>query len=63
MAAKEKVAPTAPDVRRSLDEPTMWGQMIPTRCDRCDKLMNPAESMLGPTCGKCCRAIHRAVAS
>jgi len=29
-------------------------------CDQCGKSMNPAERMLGPVCGKCCRANHKA---
>ena len=31
-------------------------------CRQCGTPMNPAERMLGPVCGKCCRANHRAVA-
>jgi RNA polymerase-binding transcription factor DksA len=31
-------------------------------CERCGAPMNPAERMLGPVCGRCARALHRAVA-
>jgi hypothetical protein len=35
---------------------------VERNCDQCGRDMNPAEWMLGPVCGKCCRANHRAVA-
>ena len=31
-------------------------------CAQCGAPMNPVERMLGPVCGKCCRANHKAVA-
>lgn len=31
-------------------------------CDQCGRSMNSAERMLGPVCGKCCRANHKEVA-
>lgn len=33
------------------------------KCRQCGTPMNPAERMLGPVCGKCCRENHRRVAS
>lgn len=27
-------------------------------CSDCGAYMNPAEAMMGPTCGKCVRAYH-----
>lgn len=30
-----------------------------SHCERCGTLMNPAERMLGPVCGKCVRELHR----
>jgi hypothetical protein len=33
-----------------------------TSCEQCGAAMNPAERMLGPVCGNCCRANHRTVA-
>lgn len=32
-----------------------WAQ-----CRQCGDKMNPAERMLGPVCGKCCRKNHLA---
>lgn len=38
------------------------GEFAPqTPCSQCGDGMNPAEAMLGPVCGKCCRKNHRAV--
>ena len=35
--------------------------LVPDRsCTQCGKDMNPAEWILGPVCGRCCRANHRA---
>ncbi len=32
-------------------------------CQQCGRTMNPAERMLGPVCGDCCRANHRQATS
>jgi len=31
------------------------------KCMQCGKPMNPIEWIMGPVCGKCCRANHKAV--
>ena len=31
------------------------------KCRQCGADMNPAERMLGPVCGKCCKANHAKV--
>jgi hypothetical protein len=33
-----------------------------THCKQCNAPMNPAEAMLGPVCGQCCRDNQRAAA-
>ena len=33
-----------------------------TSCRQCGRTMNPADAMLGPVCGQCCRANHRRLA-
>jgi len=35
---------------------------VARNCTQCGADMNPAAWILGPVCGKCCRANHRAVA-
>ncbi len=32
-----------------------------TPCEQCGTDMNPAEAMLGATCGKCCKKNHKEV--
>jgi len=31
-------------------------------CKQCGAAMNPVEAMLGPVCGKCCKANHKRAA-
>lgn len=38
-------------------------ERLGTYCDQCHKPMNPAEAMLGPVCGECCRENHRRAVS
>ena len=40
------------------DESPTW--VDPPTCRQCGAPLSPVAAMLGPTCGRCCRANHRA---
>lgn len=55
-------APETCAIEHVLASPALVEQEREQQCRQCGRYMNPAEQMLGPVCGKCCRANRRRVA-
>jgi hypothetical protein len=56
---KKEAEDKAAGLQVASGSPTTYG--APGRsCTQCGAGMNPAEWILGPVCGRCCRANHRA---